>query len=198
MLAAGISDSEGACASAKTVKRKMAAAGRGQCRWRTTATVYRARVRGEMAGVLGDGGNLCKAAALVSPQKLQLTDFANSLTIVQQSNEAMKVDNERTDRDAVIKLSGRLDINTSPDLRKAALTLCSRRRCRNLKIDFARVSFIDTSGLATLLEILVAAKDQCTQVTLSGLGENIRYLLEVNGLTGFFRIESSEQERLHA
>lgn len=134
----------------------------------------------------------------VSPQKLQLTDFANSLTIVQQSNEAMKVKIERTDKDAVIKLSGRLDINTSPDLRKAALTLCTRRRCRNLKIDFAEVSFIDTSGLATLLEILVAAKDQRMQVTLSGLDGKVRYLLEVNGLTEFFRIESSKRERLHA
>lgn len=110
----------------------------------------------------------------------------------------MKVKIERTDKDAVIKLSGRLDINTSPDLRKAALTLCTRRRCRNLKIDFAEVSFIDTSGLATLLEILVAAKDQRMQVTLSGLDGKVRYLLEVNGLTEFFRIESSERERLHA
>jgi anti-sigma B factor antagonist len=110
----------------------------------------------------------------------------------------MRVEIERADKDAVIRLSGRLDINTSPDLQKAALTLCTRRGCRNLKIDFTEVSFIDTSGLATLLEILVAAKDQCTQVTLSGLGEKVRYLIEVNGLAEFFRIESWGRERPQA
>ena len=139
-----------------------------------------------------------KARSEVSPQKLQLTDFASSLIITASLRRKMKVEVERTDQDAVIRLSGKLDINTSPDLRKAAITLCTRRRCRNLKLDFAEVSFIDTSGLATLLEILVAANDQCTQVTLSGLGEKVRYLIEVNGLTEFFRIESSERERLHA
>lgn len=110
----------------------------------------------------------------------------------------MKIQVNRIDGKAVISLAGKLDINTSPDLRKAAFTLCTRRRCRKLAIDFTDVCFIDTSGLATLLEVLVAAKDQAIQLTLSGVGEKVRYLLDVNGLTEFFRIESSERERLHA
>jgi anti-sigma B factor antagonist len=111
---------------------------------------------------------------------------------------AMKIEVERTNNDAVIKLSGRLDMNSSPDLRKVALTLCAKGRCKSLTVDFAGVSFIDTSGLATLLDILEATKDQCIQLILSGLGEKVRYLLDVNGLTRFFRIESSVRERLHA
>ena len=101
----------------------------------------------------------------------------------------MEIEVEKIDEDAVIKLSGRLDMNTSPDLRKAALRLYTKGKCKNLTIDFANVSYIDTSGLATLVEILVTAKEQCAQLTLSGLNENVRYLLDVNGLTGFFRID---------
>jgi anti-sigma B factor antagonist len=111
---------------------------------------------------------------------------------------SMEIEVEKMDKDAVIKLSGRLDINTSPDLRRAALALYTKGRRRNLRIDFAEVSFIDTSGLATLLEILVAAKEQRKQLTLSGLNEKVRYLIDVNGLTGFFRLGSSEPERSHA
>ena len=110
----------------------------------------------------------------------------------------MKIEVERIGNDAVIRLSGRLDINTSPDLRKTALTLCTKRRYRNLTIDFRDVSFIDTSGLATLLEIVVAARDQSMQLILTGVGQKVRYLIDVNGLTDFFRIESSEREKLHA
>lgn len=110
----------------------------------------------------------------------------------------MQVEVEKTDGDAVIKLSGRLDINTSPNLRKAALTLYTKRKCKNLVVDFADVSFIDTSGLATLVEILVTAKEQRAQLTLSAMKTKVRYLIDVNGLTGFFTIEGSAPEKLHA
>jgi anti-sigma B factor antagonist len=109
----------------------------------------------------------------------------------------MEIEVEKITGAAVIKLSGRLDMNTSPDLRKAALTLCNKGKCKNLTLDFANVSFIDTSGLATLVEILVAAKERSSQLTLSGLSEKARYLIDVNGLAVFFRIGDSAPERSH-
>ena len=110
----------------------------------------------------------------------------------------MEIEVEQINEDAVIKLSGRLDMNTSPDLRKAALRLYSKGKCKNLTIDFANVSYIDTSGLATLVEILLTAKEHCAQLSLSRLNKEVRYLLDVNGLTGFFRIEGSERQKLSA
>jgi anti-sigma B factor antagonist len=110
----------------------------------------------------------------------------------------MEIQVEKIDEDALIKLSGRLDMNTSPDLRRTALTLYTKGDCKDLTIDFAKVSYIDTAGLATLVEILVTAKERCAQLTLSGLNEKVRYLLDVNGLTGFFRIEGTTREKLHA
>ena len=108
----------------------------------------------------------------------------------------MEIDVEKLDEDAVFKLSGRVDMNSSAYLRKAALTLYTKGACKNLTIDFANVSYIDTSGLATLIEILLAAKQRSAQLTLSGLNEKVRYLLDVNGLTGFFKIESSAPKKL--
>lgn len=110
----------------------------------------------------------------------------------------MQIEVEKTNGDVVIRLSGRLDINTSPNLRKAALKLYTKRKCKNLIVDFAEVSFIDTSGLATLVEILVTAKEQCAQLTLSAMNAKVRYLIDVNGLTGFFTIEGSAPEKLRA
>ena len=109
----------------------------------------------------------------------------------------MEIDLRKHDKDVLIKLAGRLDMNTSPDLRKTALTVCTKGRCRNLTVDLAGVPFIDTSGLATLLEILVAAKEQGTQLTLSGLNEKVRYLIDVNGVAGFFTIEDTAKEILN-
>jgi anti-anti-sigma factor len=110
----------------------------------------------------------------------------------------MQIHVAKNGKHAVITLSGRLDMNTSPDLRKTAIALYHKGRSKNLTIDFTNVAFIDTSGLATLLDILIAAKEQCAQLTLSGLNEAVRYLIDVNGLMGFFTTGSSVEERLHA
>jgi anti-sigma B factor antagonist len=110
----------------------------------------------------------------------------------------MEIEVKKIDQDAVIKLSGRLDMNTSPDLRRAAIRLYSKDKCKNLTVDFTKVSYIDTSGLATLVEILATAKERCARLTLFGLNENVRYLLDVNGLVGFFSIAGSVRQELHA
>jgi anti-anti-sigma factor len=109
----------------------------------------------------------------------------------------LAIEAEKVGDDVTIRLSGRLDVNTSPDFRKVAQTLCVKRYCKRLTIDFADVEYIDTSGLATLLETLVMAKGRGAKVTLSGLNEEVRYLIDVNGLKGFFIFGSSEQEKLH-
>jgi len=113
-----------------------------------------------------------------------------------EPNAPLAIELQQISGDAVIKLSGRLDMNTSPDFRKAACALCSEHHCKHLTIDFSHVAFIDTSGIATLLEVLVMAKKQCTRLTLSGLNEKVRYLIDVNGLTEFFKIECSAQEKV--
>jgi anti-anti-sigma factor len=112
--------------------------------------------------------------------------------------EKMEIKVERMDEGAVIKLSGRLDMNTSPDLHKAALALYTGRNCRKLTIDFANVSHIDTAGLATLLEIRLTAQERCAHLTLSALNESVRYLIDVNGLTEVLGIENSTLEKLTA
>ena len=108
----------------------------------------------------------------------------------------MEIEVEKLATTAVINLSGRVDVNSSPDLRKAAFKALARDKCESLTIDFSGVSFIDTSGLATLLDILLATNERRAQLTLSGLDENVRYLIDVNGLTGFFTIGSPARERI--
>lgn len=98
----------------------------------------------------------------------------------------------------MIALSGKLDMATSPALWKAAATLFTKGKCKNLTIDFSKVSLIDTSGLATLLEILVMAEDRSGTLVLAGLNERLRYLIDVNGLTAFFRIVEPVQEGAEA
>jgi anti-anti-sigma factor len=110
------------------------------------------------------------------------------------SLKSMNIEVDRAGNSSVIRLSGRLDVYSSPDLRKAAIALYGRHACTNLTIDFTRVSYSDTSGLATLLEILFSANEHGAKLILCGLSEELGYLIDINGLTSFFRIESGPPE----
>jgi anti-anti-sigma factor len=59
-------------------------------------------------------------------------------------------------------------------------------------VDLCEVSYIDTSGLATLVEVLRAARGRGTKLRLSRLGERSRYLLEATGLLHFFDEDGKE------
>ena len=99
----------------------------------------------------------------------------------------MEISTEKIDEQALIILSGKLDMAASPNLQKAAAAVYNKGKCERLTIDFSLVPLIDTSGLATLLEILVMAKERSGQLVLVGLNERLRYLIDVNGLTAFFQ-----------
>jgi anti-sigma B factor antagonist len=58
--------------------------------------------------------------------------------------------------------------------------------CKNLTVDFRDVPYIDTSGLAVLVEILKAARTQGKSFHLSGLSERPRFLLERTRLLRLF------------
>ena len=106
----------------------------------------------------------------------------------------MNIEVKRAGRVSVIRPSGRLDVYTSPDLRKAAIALFGKHACKSLSIDLTEVSYSDTSGLATLLDILLAAKEHGAKLTLCGLKQEVEYLIDINGLTRFFRIEDGSPE----
>jgi len=86
----------------------------------------------------------------------------------------------------LVCLSGRISIDSSPDLRERLLAILDRNVLPTLTIDLAEVSYIDCSGLATLLEALKITYARKTILQLRGLHDRPRYLLEVTGLLSLF------------
>ena len=58
--------------------------------------------------------------------------------------------------------------------------------CESLTVDFYEVAYVDTSGLAVLLEVLRAARGLKKKFRLSGLRDRPRYLLEATRLLHLF------------
>lgn len=83
-------------------------------------------------------------------------------------------------------VSGRITIDSAPDLRTLLLQHLAIPACKSLTLDLSDVVYVDTSALAVLLEALKAAYGLNKTFHLSGLRERPRYLFEATRLLHLF------------
>ena len=80
---------------------------------------------------------------------------------------------------------GEVDIATSPVLRRQLERLVDDDE--PIVVDVTDMTFIDSSGLGVLVEVLQRRRDASrTPVTLRGMQEPVRRVLEITGLTDLF------------
>lgn len=87
---------------------------------------------------------------------------------------------------AWVALRGRLSIDTSPQVRDRLVGILGQMLISAVTIDMAELSYMDCSGLATLVESLKVARECNTTLLFTGLSDSPRYLLEVTGLLYLF------------
>jgi len=88
----------------------------------------------------------------------------------------------------LVRLQGRLSIDSSPAFRDRLLTLLGGQSPAPVIVDLTEVSYIDASGVATLVEGLKTARNRQTTLCLQGLQGRVRHLFEVTGLLTLFEI----------
>ena len=91
-----------------------------------------------------------------------------------------------------VSIEGRVTVDTSPDMRRT-LSNVLRSKPATVKVDLSKVSYIDSSGLATLLEAMRNARKQNTRLILKGVQGQTRYFLEITRLDRLFEIEQEEK-----
>jgi len=89
-------------------------------------------------------------------------------------------------------MSGKITIDSSPELRVLLLQHLQSPACQSLTIDFYEVDYMDSSGLAILIEILRAARANGKSFHLSRLRGRPRYLFEATRLLHLFDEQSGE------
>lgn len=86
---------------------------------------------------------------------------------------------------------GRITVENSGHMR-AALSNALRRKPSELAVDLSGVSYIDTSGLATLVEAARIARRQGTRLILRGLHDQPHYLFDITHLDRLFDTSAPE------
>ncbi len=92
-------------------------------------------------------------------------------------------------------IDGEIDINTSVDIKKYFSELLVKKTPK-LIINLSKVSYVDSSGLATLVEILKNMKAYGGRMKLTNLSPKIKSLFEITKLEKLFDILSDEAEAI--
>ena len=93
--------------------------------------------------------------------------------------------------DENVAIQGRITIENSGEMR-SALANALRTKPTSLSVDLSGVSYIDTSGLATLVEADRIAYKQGTRLILSGLQDQPRFLFDITNLDRLFEMAGQD------
>ena len=88
-------------------------------------------------------------------------------------------------------MHGRITVENSGEMRRA-LRDALRAKPAKVSVDLSDVSYIDTSGLATLVEAVRIARKQGMRLILGGMKDQPRYLFEITHLDRFIDTQASE------
>jgi len=87
---------------------------------------------------------------------------------------------------ATARLYGRIEIDSSPEIRCRLLAFLRTPSSTVVKIDMSAVTHIDSSGIATLIEALRAAHESGTELRLHGLHDRLLRLFASTGILALF------------
>ena len=99
-------------------------------------------------------------------------------------------DNVSAVHDDVV-MHGRITVENSGEMRRT-LRDALHAKPATLSVDLSDVSYIDTSGLATLVEAARIARGQATRLVLGGMKDQPRYLIEITHLDCFIDTSAPE------
>ena len=106
----------------------------------------------------------------------------------------MQISARHLDKITIFDISGDIDLATSPDLRKPLLRELRELRTPRVVLNLKAVRYIDSSGVASLVEGLKAARDVGARFILFGLNTTVREVLQLSKLVRIFEICESEEQ----
>ena len=98
-----------------------------------------------------------------------------------------RTDKARTGSHHVLTLEGEIDLHTSPRIAIELRTLCKDKPAK-LVIDLSKVPYIDSSGLAVLINGMQKVEAYRGKLYLVGMQEAVRLIFETSRLDQAFRI----------
>ena len=106
----------------------------------------------------------------------------------------MKYNTRLENNYTIVELDGEVDLSCSPEARKQILEYLNK--AQNLLVDLSRVTYIDSSGVASLVEGYQTAKKKALRFGLVSVSAAAMNVLQLARLDKVFPIHASVAERI--
>jgi len=96
----------------------------------------------------------------------------------------------------IVDVEGDVDLGSSPELRKALFG--ALQEVRKLALNLSQIRYIDSSGIATLVEVLKDSQRMKKDFVLFGLNPAVERVFKLTHVIRIFRVFASEQEAMES
>jgi len=96
----------------------------------------------------------------------------------------------------IVDVQGDIDLYNSPEVRKALLEALREKGAQRVVVNLKAVRYIDSSGVASLVEGLKVSRELGSRFILFGLSPAAREVLELSRLIRVFEVFENENEAL--
>ncbi len=108
----------------------------------------------------------------------------------------MQISTRQSGDATIVDVEGDIDLYNSPEVRKVLLETLRQKRTPRVIVNLMGVRYIDSSGVASLVEGLKASRELGSRLILFGLSPAAREVLELSRLIRVFEVRENEAEAL--
>jgi anti-sigma B factor antagonist len=108
----------------------------------------------------------------------------------------MEISTRAAGNATVVDITGDITLYNSPEVRRVLLDLLKAKRVPRVIVNLEKVKYIDSAGVASLVEGLKTSRDLKSGFALYGLSKTAREVLELTRLIKVFEVYDNEADAL--
>ncbi|HTX14118.1 MAG TPA: STAS domain-containing protein [Candidatus Baltobacteraceae bacterium] len=108
----------------------------------------------------------------------------------------MSISIRQVGANTVVDVVGDITLHNTPEVRKVLLDLLKEKRASRVAMNLTSVKYIDSAGVASLVEGLKMSREMKSGFALFGLSRTAREVLELTRLIKVFDVYNTEEEAL--
>jgi anti-sigma B factor antagonist len=108
----------------------------------------------------------------------------------------VQISTRRNGKITIFDLSGDIDFANSPRVRDSVLREIRQSHTPRVVVNLSQVRYMDSSGVACLVEGLKASRDLGSRFILCGLSTSTRDVLQLSRLMKVFEVYDNEEQAM--
>ena len=132
------------------------------------------------------------------PNSLQGFHEPEVTRYVGEGENMVRISARQQGQTTILDVSGDIDFANSTEVRQWVLNEIRDSHTPRLLVNLSQVRYVDSSGVASLVEGLKASRDLGSRLILFGPNPSVREVLELSHLNKVFEVYDNEEQALAA